>query len=71
MAMIATSKVLIEWLERAGIQVKGREVTRIIIDAKVGVIVKVYVNQNASEELFNVMPPKMDGAEVIGLNRAE
>ncbi len=70
MATIATSKTLIEWLERAGIQIEGREVTRVIIDAEVDEIVKVYINHLASDTLFDVAPPKMDGAEVIGLNRA-
>ena len=65
MAFIATSEVLVDWLERAGVPVKDREVTRVIIDAKAGDTVKIYINQQASVALFDVVPPTMDGAEII------
>jgi hypothetical protein len=58
------SKELADWLDTAGIVIKGQHASRVILDIGVGRPVKVYVEQFGDSRIFEVEPLDCRGAEV-------
>ena len=59
------------WLRKLGIQRDGRLIKRVVIDIELDAIVKVYVEEFGSDEMFTVDPPDFSRAEITRLPKIE
>lgn len=62
---ILRSNALVDWLKSAGIDTEHAR--RVIIDAKAGEVVLVYVEQFGTDQMFKVEPPDLSKAEITVL----
>ena len=63
--MITPGMDFLQWLQEVGIVPEGSDARRVVIDAEVGKVVKVYVEMFGTEDILNVEPPpSLTGAKV-------
>ena len=70
MAIVGHDPKLFEWLIAAcGLDKDAAQVRRIVIDAQIDNIVKVYIEGYATDKILEVKPPDLRGAEITVLEK--
>ena len=65
--LIKSDAFVTQWAEAMGIDIAEDKITRVVIDAQVGEVLKVYLSRWGTDRLLDVTPPDASGVEVTVL----